>query len=245
MSRRLRNELRFLRLHALVSTPLIIILVLSAFQTQQRARFDVIDVERINVVEPDGSYRLVISNRPRSDGPIYKGEPFGYPGGTRPGMIFNDEGTENGGMTFTGSRQDDGTYQASSHFAFDQFDQDQVLYLNYADNNGRRRLGLTVADRAVTPIFDLVQKRDSIVESIPEGSERQAALEELMGPVDGQPMFAQRVYVGRTPERAAVVNLSDPQGRTRIRMMVDSVGTASLEFLDEEGEVVARLPDGD
>jgi hypothetical protein len=58
-------------------------------------------------------------------------------------------------------------------------------------------------------------------------------------------MFAQRVYVGRTPERAAVVNLSDPQGRTRIRMMVDSVGTASLEFLDEEGEVVARLPDGD
>lgn len=245
MSRRLHRELRFLRIHALISTPLIIILVLSAFQAQQRTRFAEIDVERINVVEPDGSYRLVISNRPRSIGPIYKGQPFGYPGGTRPGMIFfNDEGTENGGLTFTGSRQPDGTYRAGSHFAFDQFDQDQVLYLNYSDDNGQRRLGLTVADRAVTPIFDLVQKRDSIMETMPEGPERQEALQELMGPVDGQPMFAQRVYVGRDLERAAVVNLSDPQGRTRIRMMVDSLGTASLEFLDEDGEVVSRLPEG-
>jgi hypothetical protein len=47
---------------------------------------------------------MVIANRPRSIGPIYKGEPFGYRGGTRPGIIFfNDEGTENGGLTFTGS----------------------------------------------------------------------------------------------------------------------------------------------
>jgi hypothetical protein len=56
-------------------------------------RFTEIDVERSIVVEPDGSYRMVISNRPRSIGPIYKGKPFGYPGGGRPGIIFfNDEG---------------------------------------------------------------------------------------------------------------------------------------------------------
>ena len=55
-------------------------------------------------MEPDGKYRMVISNRPRSIGPIYKNKPFGYEGGGRPGMIFfNDEGTENGGLTFTGS----------------------------------------------------------------------------------------------------------------------------------------------
>ena len=67
------------------------------------AKFTEIDVERINVVEPDGKYRLVISNRPRSIGAVYKMQSFGYAGGNRPGLIwFNDEGTENGGMTFTG-----------------------------------------------------------------------------------------------------------------------------------------------
>lgn len=75
--------------------------------------------------------------------------PFGYAGGTRPGMIFfNDEGTENGGLTFTGGRDAQGRYRASSSWSFDQFDQDQILTLQYIDNNGQRRTGFTVADRA-------------------------------------------------------------------------------------------------
>lgn len=242
MRRRLHRELRLLRAHALVTTPLLIILTLTAFR-QDKTRFTEIDAERINIVEPDGKLRMVISNRPRSIGPIYKGIPFGYPGGGRPGMIFfNDEGTENGGMGFSGSRQPDGTYRASSQLAFDQFDQDQVLYLHYADQNGQRRLGLTVADRAPVSIYDLVQRRDSI-NRMPDGADKKAALERLMAPVDGQPMFAQRVYVGRDPSRAAVVNLSDPSGRPRLRLQVDSAGTPSLEFLDEGGQVVSRLPE--
>jgi len=242
MRRRLHRELRLLRLHSLLSTPLLLLLALSAFR-QGRTRFDEIDVERINVVEPDGKLRMVISNRPRSIGPIYKGVPFGYPGGGRPGVIFfNDEGTENGGIGFSGSRAPDGTYRASSQLAFDQFDQDQVLYLHYTDQNGQRRLGLTVADRAPVSLFDLVQKRDSI-NKMPDGSEKQAALAKLFGPVDGVPMFAQRVYVGRDPARAAVLNLSDPMGRVRLRLQVDSLGAASLEFLDETGRVERRLPE--
>lgn len=241
MRRRLHRELRLLRAHALLTTPLLVMLALAAFG-QDRTRFTEIDVERINVVEPDGKLRMVISNRPRSIGPIYQGKPFGYPGGSRPGMIFfNDEGTENGGLGFSGSRQPDGSYRASSQLAFDQFDQDQVLYLQYTDQNGTRRLGLTVADRAPVPIYDLVLKRDSI-NAMPDGPAKQAALERLLAPVHGQPLFAQRVYVGRDQSRAAVVSLADPQGRPRLRLMVDSLGAASLEFLDETGRAVSRLP---
>src|SRR5919106_1476984 len=99
MPHRIRRELRLLRAHALITTPLLIVVLLTGFlQIPQRMRFTEIDVERINIVEPDGKLRMVISNRPRSIGPIYKGKPFGYPGGTRPGIIFfNDEETENGG----------------------------------------------------------------------------------------------------------------------------------------------------
>jgi hypothetical protein len=97
-------DVRFLKRYAVVTTTLLAMLSVAAFtRAPQHAKFDEIDVERINIVEPNGRYRMVLSNRPRSIGPIYKGKPFGYEGGGRPGIIFfNDEGTENGGLTFTG-----------------------------------------------------------------------------------------------------------------------------------------------
>lgn len=240
--RRIEKRLRFLELYALAATTVLLVLALSAFRQQEpRTKFTEIDVERINVREPDGSYRLVIANRARSIGPIYKGEPFGYPGGTRPGLIFfNDEGTENGGLTFTGRRNPDGTFSASSGFSFDQFDQDQVLYLQYADQNGRRRMGLTIADRADVNIYDLVKQRDSIV-AIPDSAARAAALQRLMAPRNGVPLMAQRVYVGRDVAKTAVVNLSDAAGRSRLRLTVDSLGAAAIEFLDESGAVTRRI----
>jgi hypothetical protein len=245
MDNEIRRELRLLKGYAIVITALLGTVSLAAFrQASQKQKFTEIDVERINVVEKDGKLRMVISNRDRSIGPIYKGKPFGYAGGTRPGIIFfNDEGTENGGLTFTGKRQPDGTFQAQSGFSFDQFNQDQVLYFQYNDNNGRRNMGLTIADRADVDIYDLVAERDSINKAVPDGPARNAALQKWAQPRNGVPLFAPRVYVGRDNSKAAVVNLSDRNGKPRIRLMVDSLGTASLEFLDASGNVTSRLPE--
>ena len=245
MDAQVRRELRILKGYALVVTALLGTLSLAAFrQASQTQKFTEIDVERINIVEPDGKLRMVLANRPRSIGPIYKGKPFGYAGGTRPGIIFfNDEGTENGGLTFNGRRQPDGTFVSQSGFSFDQFNQDQVLYLQYSDNNGRRNMGFTIADRADVDIYDLVAERDSINQAIPEGPARTAALQKWAAPRNGVPLVAERVYVGRDVRKAAIVNLSDRNGTSRIRLMVDSLGTPSLEFLDENGRVTSRLPE--
>ncbi len=244
---RLLRELRALKAYALVSSAVLVILTLGAFRQQtpitQRAKFGEIDVERINVVEPDGKLRMVISNRPRSIGPIYKGKPFGYEGGSRPGIIFfNDEGTENGGLTFEGKADGKGNYSASSGFSFDQFNQDQILYFQYAEENGKRRTGFTIADRANVDIYDMVKERDSLMK-LPAGATREAAIKKWAEPRNGVPLMAQRIYVGKDVAKNAIVGLFDPQGRPRMRMMVDSSGTASLQFLDEKGTVVARYPE--
>lgn len=244
MDPQVRRELRILKGYAIVITLLLGTISVTAFrQSSQKQRFTEIDVERINVVEKNGNLRMVISNRERSIGPIYKGKPFGYPGGTRPGIIFfNDEGTENGGLTFSGQSNADGTYRSSSGLSFDQFNQDQVVYLQYADNNGRRNMGLTVADRIDLDIYDLVAERDSIMKVHPQGAARDSALQKWAQPRNGVPIAAERVYVGRDVRKAAVVNLSDRNGKPRIRLMVDSLGTPSLEFLDANGTVTSRLP---
>jgi len=241
MRANLERDVRILKRYAMVSTTLFGVLIVGAFSNSRNARFEVIDVERINVVEPDGKYRMVISNRPRSIGPIYKGKPFGYPGGTRPGMIFfNDEGTENGGLTFTGRMDSTGRYRASTHMSFDQFNQDQVLNLDYADDDGRRLVGLSVLDRAQVDIFDLVAERDSI-RQMTDSAARNAALRRWAGPRDGVPLAAQRLFVGRDRSRSAVVNLHDPAGKVRLRLLVDSTGSPRIEFLDSAGTVTRRL----
>ena len=239
------RQTRFLRAYAILITAASFVAVLAAFTSpsQQKTRFAEIDVERINIVEPDGKLRMVISNRPRSIGPIYKGKPFGYAGGTRPGIIFfNDEGTENGGLTITGRRDSTGRYTASSGWSFDQFDQDEVLTLRYVDDNGQRRMGITVADRADRNIYDIVMQRDSIM-AMPDTAARRAALARLLGPVNGVPLAATRLYAGRDVAKSSVVNLFDPLGRLRLRLRVDSLGRASMDFLDDGGRVTFSLPD--
>ena len=101
--------MRFLKGYAFGATSLIIVLSILAFRRSDNPHFKEIDVQRINVREPDGKLRMVISNSTLSPGPIAYGKPFGYPGGSRPGIIFyNDEETENGGLTFGGKRDEIG-----------------------------------------------------------------------------------------------------------------------------------------
>lgn len=239
----LERDVRFLKIYAAATTVMLVVFGTAAFSRPLRhEKFTEIDVERINVVEPDGKYRLVISNRARSIGPIYKGQPFGYKGGTRPGLIFfNDEGTENGGLTFTGSQGPDGRYRASTHMSFDQFNSDQVLNLDYADNNGKRLTGFSVNDRANADILELANAQDSIMK-IADTVARNAALQRLYAPRNGVPLVAQRMFIGKDPAKNAVLNLSDPNGKPRLRLVVDSLGTARIDFLDAAGHVTSSLP---
>ena len=54
---KLEKEVRFLKVYAVVTTLLFVVLVFSAFQqANQKTRFTEIDVERINIVEKDGKF---------------------------------------------------------------------------------------------------------------------------------------------------------------------------------------------
>ena len=240
------KDIRFLKRYAIGSTTLIVLMAITAFVRQpQKQKFGEIDVERINIVEPDGKLRMVIANRPRSIGPIYKGKPFGYAGGNRPGIIFfNDEGTENGGLTLRGARGADGKYEAGTHMSFDQFDQDQIVVLNYSDNNGVRQAGLTFSDRTDRPIIEFVNERDSIMK-MPDGPAKTEALRLFSQPIrNGVVQAAPRVFIGRDRTKASLLRLSDPMGRPRLVLRVDSTGAPQLEFLDDSGRVTSRLPQG-
>jgi hypothetical protein len=225
-----------------VATALIGALALAAFtKANQKPHFREIDVERINIVEPNGTLRMVLSGRERSQGPMFKGKPLGYPGGTRAGIIFfNDEGTEDGGLTWEG-KTENGKFSAVGHLSFDQYNEDQVVTLQYADENGVRQQGLRIDDRADIPINEVID-RMAAIRQMPSATSRDSASKALYEN-HGVPLAALRLFVGRDRAKQAIVNLADRMGRPRLRLVVDSLGAAGIEFLDVNGKVTRRIAD--
>jgi hypothetical protein len=239
---RLEDEVRTLRRYVILSTLLFSVLLFVAFSTSPSAtRFIEIEVERINVVEADGRYALVIANATRLPGPIKRGQeyPAAISGGREmsAGMIFfNHEGTEAGGLVY-GSTPTDRGVPAAGSFTFDRINQDQVVQLTYLEGEpGRVFSGLQVWDRPAQPLEEIF---GAAVE-LQAGQITEEEFQQRVGPeIAGT---AHRVRLG-SAERAAVLEMNDTQGKVRIRMVVDAEDVARLEFLDAEGRVEYRLPE--
>jgi hypothetical protein len=238
LSSTLRSWFTF-RSYVVATTSIASVLALAAFtKANARPHFQEIDVERMNIVEPDGKLRLTISDAARSPGWIFHGKVYpGRPKGA--GMIFfNDEGEEDGGIGF-GGRKVNGKVEADGGIAFDRYEQDETVTLRYSEEDGRRTQGLFVTDRADMPISEMIARQDSI-KKLPNGPARDSAMQKFVAN-NGQPIAARRLFAGRDPSRNAVVSLSDPLGRPRLRMMVDSTGAASIQFLDTLGHVTRSI----
>ena len=139
---RMLRELQFLKAYAIASSLILAVLLVSAFRSSQTQKFTVLDVERINIVEPSGRLAMVMANAERLPGPILEGQELprelssGRQGSA--GMLFfNARGDEVGGLTFRG-QESNGTYTAGSIMAFDQFKQDQVVTVQYSDRGTSR-----------------------------------------------------------------------------------------------------------
>lgn len=196
-----------------------------------KVKFTEISAERINVTDADGTVRMVISGKDKAPGWVVGGKD--YPG--RPpqaGIIFYDnEGTECGGLVF----DNDG-----SGLMFDRKNQDQIIGLSYAEEDGQRMYGLNIWDRPDAPLSDMVDKFMEL-RSMPPGEERTKLGQELSEKWPS-PL---RIFVGREEygdKDQVQVKLTDSKGRTRIRLVVDREDSPKIEVLDEDGNVIDSLP---
>lgn len=239
MSGDLRRDIRILKVYALTSTLVFAGLILSGFSRRgEKVKFEEIDVQRINVVEKDGKLRLVISNKTKAPDAMLGGKVFKRQGGNSAGFIFfNDEGDEDGGLVY-GGQTVDGKSSASAALLFDQYHQDQTVGIMYDEEGGRRQAGLHVWDRSETPLVTLMDRVEAARKMPPP--DQQAEIQKM---ADAGLFGARRVFVGKERDRAASIVLSDPRGKPRLRLAVDSAGAARIEFLDAEGKVTNRYPD--
>lgn len=235
---KLRREVWFLKMYASAGTLAWVALFCMAFASQERnPKFEEIDVERINIVEADGSLRMVISNRQRQHPGIVDGKLMPREHGRPPGMIFfNHLGDECGGLIF----DENGGKGHFVSLTMDKSRQDQTIGMQHLESdNGDYFAGLTIWDRPHTSLADSNAEYEAI-RKMPDEADRKAAFSAMRE--RGEFGF-DRVTIAKLRNKTAMISLSDPKGRPRIRLSVDPAGDPKLEFLDEQGLVFLTLPE--
>lgn len=157
----------WLRAYVIVSLLALVVLSTAAFrQASKPQNLGEITVERINVVDANGTLRLVIANKDRMHPGVIDGVTIDRPRPVAGMLFFNDEGDEVGGLVTTGPDKD-GTSAAAASLTFDQLHQDQTIGLSYDESNGKRRAALVVWDRPDAHLGDLITKINA-ARAIPE-----------------------------------------------------------------------------
>jgi hypothetical protein len=201
------------------------------------AKLHTIDVQRINVREPDGTLRMVFANDARMPGIIHRNVNYPHPNRSGSGVLFfNDEGTENGGFSWGGSKDPKtGVVDSGGHLSFDQYEQDQVLTLDQQEHNGSRMAGLAFLDRPDNAMpFAEMGKFTSATQA-----EKDAMLKKWVA--EGRLGAQQRAFVGKLRDKSSAVTLADAKGRPRILLQVKADGAAAIQFLGDDGKPVKTI----
>lgn len=219
----------FTRLYMVASTALLLVFTFTAFTRAPQNVFDEITVRKVNVIDDEGRTRVILA------------------GGFAPrraelaGLLFiNEDGIEAGGLVYHGTRDSSGTIQAGAILTFDQYQNDQIVALEYGQSGSQRRQGLTFQDRPDS-MSDRVLAFYRAFESAKTDAERDSLRQHVMPLIPRREFQSRRLFVGRSLAGASLVTLADPDGNARLRLEVDSVGQASITFLDAQGQTVRRI----
>ena len=232
------NGNRLLAVYSGALTLALVFITLTGAQKSRKTSFEEIDVQRINVVEPDGTIRLVLSSKALFPGIIFKKKEYPHPNRKTAGILFfNEEGTENGGLTFGGEKDKNGKVSAYGHLSFDQYDQDQVLVINASEEGGSRKARISMWDRPEYSIGELLGLQGRL-KNMPEEQQKAEYSKFFAQRENAQP----RLFLGKSDNGSVSLRLNDKQGRERLILEVTPDGAPVVRLLDQNGQEKGRLP---
>lgn len=189
-------------------------------------------VQRIRVVEADGTTRMIIGNADTMTILPLRGEGIDHPGrGRSAGILFcNDEGTEAGGMVYNG-RTEDGKPQQSGYWTVDDYEQNEGFRFGATQDGDARMKWIEYADQPHFSIADYIEATEG-----KSGDELQAVHKEFYpGPelLNGNGLT--RMRLSREFDGSVALSLRDASGVERIRLAVAADGSAEITGTDTTG----------
>lgn len=231
---KLIREVRILKMYAVSLTIVCILFFFFGFKSQKsNQRFEEIDVERINIVEKDGTLKMVISNKQRQHPGMFNNKEL-KPREREAGMIFfNELGDECGGLVYGADKDGSGMV-----YSVDQRNTDQIMQLQYMEGTGdkkNRTYGLKLWDRPDDfPIEDIIKFEDSLKKiNDPVASKKAYAKLRQEGK-----LTQERFFAGKTADGDVGLFLKDSNGRVRLKIYVDKNNQTHIDKLDESGKII-------
>ncbi len=205
-----------------------------------RHKFVVIDAERINIRERDGTLKAVLSNaRGFSEGQRAQGSAGARFSGL---MFYNEEGQEAGGLVYFG-KVIPGGQDAEVGLTMDQFRQDQNVYLHHEqhkDSEGVRIAdGLSVNSRPDWTNAKEEYRTYDALGSLPQAQQEELRLQSLkVGKISTGRLFlgVKRGSKGNVPYDDGGLFIKNRWGRTVIKLYVDYENRPHFEVYDPLGE---------
>jgi len=241
------RELVILRTFTVSTVVIMAIFLLFSFKTNENKKFGTIDVERINIVEADGTIKMIITNVEQ------------FPNGTntvnnrevtkdrkkRSGMLyFNEDGIECGGFIYDGAKKENG-HSSGLSLTYDQYDGDQVMQLLTTDvgKGDERRVSsaLTFNDRTANVSQKETTKIMEEINSITDRKLRKQKYKEYadQGLIGATP----RIMLGKTGSQNNGLFLFGEKGETKAMFYVDKHNNVKLEVYDDQGKVTNSWPE--
>ena len=225
---------------------------LFTIQASTQDVLDELNVKRINILEDNGNYALVLANSNNLPGSIMEGKQNGMRNGV-PGIIFyNNLGDEIGGLIFP-ARNLENSYDGGVQLSMDQIKQTgQAIALRHWRNGDFVRSNLEITDYSTEKFAGDLHKDPEIktvlerLRKTQDESEQEHIYYKEYLPMLGEKGYlAHRIFLGSEgrEKRRAMLEIKDSHSRPRIRLMVDENDEPRIEILDENGEVAATLKD--
>lgn len=245
----MNKELVVLRSFSSVMALGLLLFGFAAFKSTDRQRFREIDVERINVIEADGTVKMVITNVERfpAGKDTINNRPTNVGRKKRAGMLFfNEDGIECGGFIYDGQKKENG-HSSGLSLTFDQYDGDQVMQLLTQDTRqGDKRFvssSLMFNDRpkleSQAKTMEIMKELEELLKRDRNLYQKKFAEYEAQGLVGGSP----RIMLGKSRSESNGLFLFDDKGMPKAMFYVDKNNNARLDFYDDKGNVTHSFPD--
>jgi hypothetical protein len=226
------RDLRLLKWYAAVSTVAILFLLYHSIQPKStHLQLEELDVQRVNVVEKDGTLKMVISNKQRQH-PGLSNFKLMTAREREAGIIFfNSSGDECGGLVYDGTRE-----EAGLAFSVDQFRNDQLMQLQYAQRTQgdsiRRHYGLRLWDRSED--FTLAQQM-ALIDSLQRLKQEDELNNQFKALREKGLLGVERMFAGKNDKGEVGLFIRDDKGRIRIKIYCDRQNNPRLMVVDESG----------
>ena len=229
---------RFLAVYSGLLTLVFAGVVVFGVSSLRNRTFGTVTAHRINIVEPDGTVRLTISNRADFPGAWNRGQEYPRPDRRdAAGMLFmSEEGTEQGGFIWGAGQLPDGSIQNHVHLSFDQYEENQIFAIDAGQEGKDKFSRISIVDQGNYAIEEK-RKTNEVIEKLPP-NEQDAAWEKFFATHRSD---VKRIELGRSPDGSVGLELRDPNGKTRILLSVRPNGEPILQFRSEDGKVMREL----